>query len=792
MLCLLQQPVLPELYWAWSLIPLSIITVLGYGLSANRLSVLTARVLLLIMMISAGFFWAAYQAQNRLADHLPPAWEGQDIAIVGVVSELPQFTARRARFHFKVENILTPTATVPAHLRLSWYRNSNHAVPHVAAGERWHLQVRLKRPHGSINPHVADYEAKMLEQNVRAIGYVRPSPDNRLLEAPTSRVEYFFERYREKIRSHFQHYLADSPYVGVLIALVVGDQRAILSEQWEVFIRTGTSHLMAISGTHITLLAGMVYWLTYRIWRRTRLVLWLPAHKFALLTGLVAAAAYAMLAGFAVPARRAFFMLTVIAIFYWKNRNTRMLTVLGWVLLLVVILDPWAVNAAGFWLSFAAIALICLAVSGRVGRMGVISGWVRIQWAITLGLLPVLLTLFQQVSLVSPVANAIAIPVIASVIVPLALLAVVPGLEFLLLVAHPILQGTMMILQWLQGSPLAIWELATPPLWTVVAATVGIIWLLLPGGLGLGIAAGFPARWLGIPIMLPLLLVTPEKPAEGELWLTVLDVGQGLSVVARTRHHVLLYDTGPKYVESDSGQYVIVPYLRGEGIRKLDKIVISHADSDHSGGTLSVLKHVETQAVQSSIAADHPIREKAANNFYCYAGETWQWDGVHFEMLHPSDQIPSSTKRRDTNDSSCVLKITTAHGSVLLPGDIGKKTETALLQRLESALASDVLIVPHHGSRTSSLPEFVRQINPKYAVFTVGYRSRFGHPHAEVVERYRKQGSCLYRSDYDGAILLQLADDQITATTWRKKHRRFWHDDWSDLTDKQLTKSSGC
>jgi competence protein ComEC len=779
-LWLLQQPALPEVYWALALVPIALAALI-LAQFKFRFSILVSRCLLFIVMLMAGFFWAVFWAQNRLADELPHTWEGQDITVVGVVAELPQATRINVRFYFEVEQVLTPNAVVPARIQLAWYRDKRHEegeIPKIMAGERWQLTVRLKRPHGNINPHVTDYEARLLERNIRATGYVRAGEGNKRLEVLENHPGYFFERKRDAIRSHFQHYLADYLYAGVLIALVVGDQRAIPAEQWETFTHTGTSHLMAISGSHITLVAGLVFLLAYWAWRHIGLAWWLPARKFALVCGLIVATGYALLAGFAIPVKRALFMMIIIVMAFWGNRRVRTLSVLGWVLLLVVIMNPWSVIAPGFWLSFSAVALICLVVSGRVGQSGVITGWIRIQWAITLGLFPLLLILFQQISLISPVANAVAIPVITLVIVPLSLLATIPGMEFMLLIAHPVLQITMEVLQWLGELPLATWQQHAPPLWAAVVAVIGVIWLLLPGGAGLGISAGFPARWLGILMGLPLFFSVPEKPAKGELWLTVLDVGQGLSVVLRTRNHTMLYDTGPKYSNGDSGKYVIVPFLRGEGIDVLDKIIVSHADSDHSGGALSVLARVPTRTLLTSVADDHPIRQAIPDNYNCVAGDAWQWDGVHFEILHPLASDFLSLRTHKTNEVSCVLKVTTSHGSILLPGDIGRKTEADLLQRMGDSLASDVLIVPHHGSRSSSSEAFLQRVNPDYAIFTVGYRSRYGHPHPEIVTRYLEQGSLLRRSDYDGAILVQFARNHIEINTWRELNRHFWHDRW--------------
>lgn len=374
---------------------------------------------------------------------------------------------------------------------------------------------------------------------------------------------------REDIQQRFAANLPGHAYAGVLQALAMGDQHAIPRDQWQIFTRTGTNHLMAISGLHITMISSMMFALVFWSWRwAAYLTLRLSARRAAAAAGLV------------------------VAIAVWRGRQSAATTVLAWALFWVVLLDPWAVMAPGFWLSFGAIGLIMLITVGRIGKVHWFTDWLRVQWAITLGLIPLLLVFFQQVPIVSPFANAIAIPLISLVVVPLTLLAVIPLFDFILPVAHEVLSLVMMILHALSDFPQAVWQQHTPPLWTILAAVCGILWMLLPGSLASGFLAGFPARWLGVVALLPMFWVLPAQPKSGELWLTILDAGQGLAVVARTAHHTVLFDTGPGFDDTDSGSRIVVPYLRGEGIRKLDAMIVSHADTDHSGGALSIMDEI--------------------------------------------------------------------------------------------------------------------------------------------------------------------------------------------------------
>jgi competence protein ComEC len=764
-----QQALLPDFVWAW-LLP-------GFALAllipAKPLALRAARTLLLAAFaLGLGFYHAAWQAEQRLSVVLPDEWQGRDIEVTGVVAELPRKFQQGLHFSFDVERILTPQASVPRHIYLSAYYDQKSAPLALHAGERWQLTLRLKQPHGSSNPHGFDFEMWALENNVRAVGYVVNKADNKLLSARAEGFNYRIESWREAVRDKFNATLGSAPYAGVLSALAIGDQSSIPATQWQVFTRTGVNHLMSISGLHITMLASLGFALTYWLWRRsTRLTLLLPARKAAALAALLIALGYALLSGFAVPAQRTVYMVASVAIALWLNRNFSLAQILGIALLGVLIPDPWAVLSPGFWLSFGAVALILYVTAYRLKPSHWLMEYGKVQWAMTIGLVPMLLGLFQQVSLVSPVANAFAIPLVSLVVVPLTLLgAVLPpyfsNWDAPLWLAHSVMDWTMALLEWLNGLPLAVWTQHAPPAWSIVAGMLGVLWILLP--------RGFPARWLGFVLLLPMFLNTPQPPAQDTLRLIIFDVGQGLAVAAQTRHHALLYDTGPDFSDgADSGNRILVPSLRAMGIARLDGLILTHDDTDHTGGAASVMQAMPISWLLSSLPDGHPLLHLASDKRRCLDGQSWQWDGVNFEILHPDAASYADANIRD-NNRGCVLRISIGDQHILLTADIEKDSERQLLKEHSDKLPAALLVVPHHGSKTSSTERFVAAVHPGYAVFTAGYRNRFGHPKQEIVQRYAGNGAELLRSDGDGAVLVKMDAHGLEIERYRKTHRRYW------------------
>jgi competence protein ComEC len=628
--------------------------------------------------------------------------------------------------------------------------------------------VRLKRPRGLANPHGFDFEPWALERGIRATGYVRTASRVERLDANVEGWPYTLHRWRGEIRDAMLERLRDDRLRGVLVALAIGDQDAIAAEDWEVFWRTGVGHLMSISGLHITMLAALAASLVFAAWVRVpALALRLPARKAAVVAGLVAAIAYTLMTGYQVPAQRTCLMLATLAACVLADRHGSPSRLLALAALVVTCVDPWAVLSPGFWLSFGAVAAIFYGMSLRAGRRGWLAGVAGEQLAVTAAMMPMLLALFQEFSLVSPLANAVAIPVVSLVVAPLAIAGAFLPAPILLDAAHATMLALMSPLERLADLPLATLESHAPSAWALAAGTIGCAWLLAPRGV--------PMRSLGVAWVASLFAFAPSVPRPGEAWLDVLDVGNGLAVVVRTTRHALVYDAGPGWnADADSGSRIVVPFLRGEGIRTLDGMVVSHADDDHSGGAISVAGARAPPWLLSSLRDDDAIHLAFERSMRCESGQRWTWDGVEFAMLHPAGAAYSETARRKENDRGCVLKVSAAGAAALLPGDIEARAEAELLSRDAALLRAAVLVDPHHGSRTSSTPAFIAAVAPEVAILPVGYRNRFGHPHPAVVARYAQAAADLWRTDCEGAIHVELAHG-VTVRAYAG-NKRYWTD----------------
>jgi len=709
------------------------------------------------------FTQAALRAEWRLTPELHPAWEGRDLVLGGRVDSLPIAVTGQGgvpgwRFEFAVESV-GPAGTalppqVPRRLMLLAYGDTP-----IGAGERWRFTARLKRAHGLANPGGFDSELWLFEQGLRASGVVRAA--ERLQAAPWWEIDAARQRLRTAIRGH----VADPGMAGVLAALSLGDQNAIAQADWALFRDTGVAHLLSVSGLHVTLFAWLVAALADPLWRRSgRLCLYLPAPAAARWLGVGAALAYALFSGWGVPAQRTVLMLAVVAGLQTLGlRWPWPLALLG-AAVAVTVADPWALLQPGFWLSFGAVGLLMAAGGAHAeGWRARLRAALRTQLIATAGLAPLSLICFAQLSLVGLLANLLAIPLISFVITPLALLgAALPPLWTLAAALTALLMAWLKLLAALPG---AVWWLPPAPVWAQALALLGaaLLALRLPWRL----------RGSGLVMMLPLLWPAVPRPPAGEFELHAPDVGQGNALLVRTRGHALLFDTGPVYAPgADAGERVLLPLLRGLGLRRLDMLVLSHRDSDHVGGAAALLRALPTTELRSSLEAGHPLLGAGPRALRCEAGQAWTWDGVRFELLHPEPAHYEAGLK--SNDLSCVLRIRSASGRrALLAGDLEAGQERALAGRVGD-LRADVLLVPHHGSKTSSSAELLAAVRPELALVQAGYRSRFGHPAPPVLARYQAAGIAVVTSPACGAWRWQSDSAPAAGVCERERRRRYW------------------
>ena len=701
-----------------------------------------------------GMLWACGFAGIRMADRLPEHLEGQHIKVEGRVVGLPQNDERRVRFDFAVSKSKLETR-LPEKIRLSWYFPKQQ----IKAGQYWQFTVKLKKPHSRFNPGGFDYEKWLLMQNIGATGYIRNKPLPRLIATESSCQN--FDCLRQKIADNLDVLMGHADNSGIIKALTIGERHDISHKQWDIFRKTGTVHLMAISGLHIGLVAGLAYLLALKT--SIRLAIISPQIIAAIIT-IIVALFYAALAGFSLPTQRALLMLTIaMAATSWQ-RNIMPVNTLALTMFIVLLFDPLAVLSAGFWLSFLAVVLIVYSLAGRLGKAGYWKTAIKIHWVTAIGLAPLLIFYFQQVSIVAPVANLLAVPVISLLVVPLCLIAVLvmffmPRLaEHVFLLVDKILQVLWSFLAEMAQLSYANFSTTLVPFYAIPLALLGVFILLSPRGM--------PMRWLGMVMFLPLLFVDLKKPEQGEVILTLLDVGQGLSAVIETSKHVLVFDTGAKYSDQyDMGDAVVIPFLNSKGIKDVDTLLISHGDNDHIGGAESVIKQNRVDKILTSV----PMMLAQYSPEQCQAGQSWDWDDVKFEILWPVQNSFSE------NNNSCVLKVSSKQGSFLLTGDIEAEAEGGLIKKYAQQLESDVLIAPHHGSKTSSTLSFLKWVKPAIVLIPSGYRNRFSFPHEDVLIRYREINTSWMNTADDGALIVEMKKDLLEVNSIRRERTKYWN-----------------
>lgn len=711
---------------------------------------------LVVIGFAAGFLYSNWYAVQSLADRLPLRLQDKQCEVEGYIASLPIIESKQAKFQFDI----TSLGSHPIRVRLTW---RYAAALHV--GDKWHFAVKLKRIHGTQNPGSFDFEKWAYANGLKGSGYVLQSVSNQFITHDPYR--YMLQQTREKIQNQLNLILPHSSTAPWLLALMTGERQSITKSDWEVLRNTGTNHLMAIAGLHIGILAGISFFAASWLWRRNeKCLLFLPAKYAGALVSLGMVMLYSALAGFSLPTERASFMLLSYILVLLSKRR-----VLGWypwlfALLLVLILNPLNVLSESFYLSFGTLALIYYCMQGRMNPGGLWWHWGRTQWVIGIGLLPLTAALFQQYSLISFIANIIAIPWLSFFILPFCFLSLLflffsmPLSHGLLILADKSLSVLWMILSALSKLPIAVWYFPQLHGWTLFSCLIATLILLLP--------AGIKGRFFSIIWFMPLLFINAPKPHEKEIDLYLLDVGQGLSVVVQTRSHVLVFDAGPRFFPHyDAGNEVVVPFLRTKSIDHVDMLVISHGDNDHLGGASSLLLTLPVNRIKTSV----PKKLLPFKAGLCKAGDTWQWDGVYFTFLYPD-----KTHLQQGNNSSCVLRIDNGKNQILLTGDIEKKAEDIMVAHYQESILATIMVAPHHGSKTSSSLAFIKAVKPQFVLYATGYHNRYHFPHAKVKLRYKKLSVQAFNTAEAGMIQFHLGNHaaSIKPVLYREIYHPYW------------------
>ncbi len=728
-----------------------------------------SRTLNLIAFIAIGFLWTWFRAELILSNDLHRELEGELIEVTGKVASLPERTQFGQRFKFKIEEPISfnnQTYQLPKLIQLTWNQFENNLEP----GQTLNCYIKLKRPYGFFNLGTFDYEFYLFHQAIRATGYVVAKKSCQVLSKDN---DFSIDYLRYKLKNSFLNKFSQGNELkNLIVALMIGDKSLITAEQWKVLQQTGTSHLLAISGLHIGLVFTFGYFVANYLFRLLPfLIVRVPAQRIALLAGLVFAIFYSALAGFALPTQRALIMLCLSVLSIWNYNSISIRRLFSTSLLFIFLLDPFAINTPSFWLSFTAVGFIIYGMSYRVKPEGIWWAWGRAQWLIMIGLMPMALFWFQMISEFSFVANIIAIPIVSFCVVPLILIYAIVDL------VQPELSGYILslidismsllwsFLEFIYSFPKFELSVSSPSLITTIISLIAVLWFLLPGG--------FPAKTLAFLLLSPLFFSTVDKPKNNDVWLHILDVGQGTAVIVQTANQTMLYDTGAKFSDRfNAGSAVVVPVLQTLGVSKVDKLIISHADNDHIGGLASVLEGIQVDEVLFN-GKFNQKEQKLWKHSDCTYRQSWKKDGIDFTILHPKNITGLGSLSK--NQSSCVVQINTDSLKILLPGDIDYKIELKLLEQYSNTLQSDILLVPHHGSKTSSSEPFIDVIKPKYALITNGYRNRFGFPKQVIMSRYQKRGVQAISTVDSGMLSFKLTNNELNISQYRAEHRRFWH-----------------
>lgn len=720
---------------------------LGILLTLNFFLLFTKRKIYLIFFaFLLGITYTIFTIHHKNTWTLPKNMEGKTITMTGKIVSIPEATDKNTSFVFAYHHSL---------IKLNWKTENKLQV-----GDEWQLPVRLKHIHGLKNPGGFDFEAWAFSEGIRAMGYVIKGEIKKISENHFS-INYLRQRIYDDL-SLILPKTSTSPWI---IALALGERHHIPAENWGVLRNTGTNHLMAIAGLHVGFISAFVYALTVFFLKRVPyLSLRIPSQIIASVFALIIALIYSALAGFSIPTMRASFMVTMLVFFMFLRRKINIWYVYCVALLGILLQNPLSILSVSFCLSFISVAFIIYGMKGRIRPQGMWWKHGRIQWVLSLSLIPISLYVFQECSIISFIANSIAIPWMGFFILPFIFIGLITLIfstkmaGFFFVIADHSLQYLWSILIYFGKLSWGSWHHALENPLILLFSLIGIIILLLPNGC--------KERVFGGILIMPVFFYPPEKPKFGEIWFTLLDVGQGLSAIVETKSHLLIFDAGPRISDHyDMGESAVLPFLRTRDIAKIDMLVMSHDDNDHSGGVNAILNSkIPVLFIKTSV----PQYFRSHHPEYCLKGESWKWDGVQFSFLYPT-----LTMLGLGNDSSCVLKISNGKQSILLTGDIEKNAENFLVKEIPDTLAADIIVAPHHGSKTSGLPRFIQQVHPKLVLFPIGYLNRYHFPHEKVLREYRAIGAAMDDTVRSGAIQIRL-NEKLTLTSYRMTHLKLW------------------
>ncbi|MCP1659526.1 DNA internalization-related competence protein ComEC/Rec2 [Neisseria perflava] len=702
----------------------------------------------LLLAVLLGAAYGVWRTERALARQWPLG-QTEQVALTVEVADMPRRDEKRVQFQAKARRKDGREFV----LLLSDYQGRGWTV-----GSRWKISARVRPVIGEVNLRGFDREAWALGNGIGGVGTVGKGREmlsagrNMGLAVWRERISRNWQPVSDDEHHGFmpsENNAADSFSDGIALmkALSIGEQSALRPALWQVFRPLGLTHLVSISGLHVTMIAVLAGWLLKRL---LRFLPFTPARPrlWILCGGVAGALFYALMAGFAVPTQRSVLMLAAFAWAWWRGRGTAVWA--GWwqALAAVLLFDPLAVLGVGTWLSFGLVAALIWGGAGRL-KQGAWQMAVRGQWAATVWSVVLLGWFFASLPLLSPLVNAVAIPWFSWVLTPLALLGSLLPFAPLQYLGAALAEYTLRGIVWLADIA-PEWGVAAAPWPLLMLAGMAALLLLLPRGTGL--------RPLACVALTGFIFYRPAPVAQGRLNVMVMDAGQGLAVLFQTASHTLLFDTGTAQAASAG----VVPSLNALGVRRLDKSVLSHHDSDHDGGYPFILR----AQPPDKIAAGQP-------EFYPQAGlcreARWQWDGVAFELLRPSENGSA-----EDNDQSCILRAVAGGEALLVTGDLGQKGEAALVEKYGSALFSQVLLLGHHGSNSASSGVFLNAVSPQYAVASSGYANAYGHPTAAVQNRVRAHGATLLRTDVSGALLFELGGEGEVFQGRLKTDKFYW------------------